>query len=89
MPEATGLADNLTRAEFTHRYGDVGSPAYTRPLEEIDRRIAALPLFQMILRDAHRLDFKFREALLVGGVAEGVHEERGGCALRPAGDSRC
>lgn len=46
MPAVVGLPDNLTRAEFTRRYGDVGSPAYTRLLDEIDRRIAALPLFQ-------------------------------------------
>jgi len=45
MPAVVGLPDNLTRAEFTRRYGDVGSPAYTRLLDEIDRRIAALPLF--------------------------------------------
>ena len=46
MPVVVGLPDNLTRAEFTRRYGDVGSPAYTRLLDEIDRRIAALPLFR-------------------------------------------
>ena len=46
MPVVVGLPDNLTRAEFTRRYGDVGSPAYTRLLDEIDQRIAALPLFQ-------------------------------------------
>ena len=45
MPAVVGLPDNLTRAEFTRRYGDVGSPAYTRLLDEIDRRIAVLPLF--------------------------------------------
>jgi uncharacterized protein YfiM (DUF2279 family) len=46
MPAVAGLPDNLTPAEFTRRYGDVGSPAYTRLIDEIDRRIAALPLYQ-------------------------------------------
>jgi uncharacterized protein YfiM (DUF2279 family) len=46
MPAVVGLPDNLTRAEFTRRYGDVGSPAYTGLLDEIDRRIAALPLYR-------------------------------------------
>ena len=46
MPEITGLDDNLPEAEFNRRFGGVGAPAYTRVLEDIDRRIAACRLFR-------------------------------------------
>ncbi len=46
MPGIDGLPDNLSQAEFTRRYGGVGAPAYNQLMEDIDRRVAALALFQ-------------------------------------------
>ncbi len=46
MPSVDGLPDNLSRAEFARRYGGVGAPAYNELVETIDRRVAALTLFQ-------------------------------------------
>jgi hypothetical protein len=47
MPEIEHLPEGLTEREFTRRYRDDRAPAYRRLLEEIDRRIAALPLFRI------------------------------------------
>lgn len=46
MIAVAGLPDNLSQAEFTRRFGGVGAPAYNELLEDINRRVAALPLFQ-------------------------------------------
>jgi len=46
MPRIDGLPENLSQQEFTRRYRGPSAPAYDELLEEIDRRIAALPLFQ-------------------------------------------
>jgi uncharacterized protein YfiM (DUF2279 family) len=46
IPAIDGLPENLSQGEFTRRYRGAGAPAYEELLEEIDRRIAALPLFQ-------------------------------------------
>jgi hypothetical protein len=45
MPSVAGLADNLSEAEFTRRFGGVSSPKYNEVVAEIDARIAALPLY--------------------------------------------
>lgn len=45
MPAAGDLPELLTEAEFVRRYGSVGSPAYQQLTAEIERRVAALPLF--------------------------------------------
>ena len=46
MPEVTGLPENMSEADFKTRYRGIRSPEYTRMLDEIERRIAALPIFQ-------------------------------------------
>ncbi len=46
MPAVDGLPEFLPEAEFRRRYGEVGSPAYRQVLEEIERRVAATPLYQ-------------------------------------------
>jgi hypothetical protein len=44
LPEVRDLPEFLPGAVFEGRYGGVGGAGYTRVLEEIERRIAALPL---------------------------------------------
>ncbi len=46
MPEITGLPDNLSQSELTRRFGGVGTPAYNELADDIERRVAALALFQ-------------------------------------------
>jgi hypothetical protein len=46
MPPWRDLPEFLTEAEFGRRFGGVGAPEYERLLAEIDRRIAALPLWR-------------------------------------------
>jgi len=46
MPTISGLPPDLRQDEFNRRYRGAGAAEYTRIVEEIDRRIAALPLFQ-------------------------------------------
>lgn len=46
MPPATDLPEHMAAAEFRQRYGNVGSPAYVETMREIERRIAALALYQ-------------------------------------------
>jgi hypothetical protein len=46
MPEIADLPDNLSPSEFTRLVGAVGAPAYNQLVEDIDRRVAALALFQ-------------------------------------------
>ncbi|HET9371128.1 MAG TPA: hypothetical protein VFO19_12800, partial [Vicinamibacterales bacterium] len=46
MPAVNGLPENMSEADFRQRYRGVRSPEYTRMLDEIERRIAALPIFQ-------------------------------------------
>ena len=46
MPGIDGLPDNLSQEEFTRRYGGVGAPAYNQLVDDIDRRVLALSLFQ-------------------------------------------
>ncbi len=44
MPSIEGLPSFMSVAEFESRYGNTDSPRYTAQIEEIDGRIAALPL---------------------------------------------
>jgi hypothetical protein len=44
FPALDGLPEQLSRAEFTARFGAVDSPAYRELLREIDRRLSALPV---------------------------------------------
>lgn len=46
MPDVRDLPEFLTQAEFKRRYGGVGQPAYGKVVAEIERRIAALPLYR-------------------------------------------
>lgn len=46
MPRADGLPSFLPEAEFRRRYGSVGSPAYRAVADEVERRVAALPLLR-------------------------------------------
>ncbi|CAH1385929.1 hypothetical protein [Candidatus Nitrotoga sp. M5] len=45
MPDVKDLPEYMQEIEFKRRYGDIGSPAYTKMTNEIERRIAALPLY--------------------------------------------
>ena len=40
------LPEGLAKREFASAYGDLESPAYKQALNEIDRRLEALPLFR-------------------------------------------
>ena len=46
MPPWQDLPEFLTEAELQQRYGGVGGAAYEALLAEIDRRVAALPVFR-------------------------------------------
>jgi hypothetical protein len=46
MPPVADLPEFLPEAEFVARFGGVGAPAYQRLLDDIDARIAALPLLR-------------------------------------------
>jgi hypothetical protein len=46
FPHVSDLPEGLSEEVFKRRYGDVNSPAYTALVEEIDRRIAAIPLYR-------------------------------------------
>jgi hypothetical protein len=43
FPSADGLPENIPAAELQSRFGGVGGPAYNAILEDIDRRLKALP----------------------------------------------
>jgi hypothetical protein len=43
FPPADGLPENITAAEFQSRYGGVGGPRYRAIVDEINRRLDALP----------------------------------------------
>lgn len=45
IPSLDGLAEGLDAAAFTARYGGIGSPEYAAVVAEIERRVAALPLY--------------------------------------------
>ena len=46
MPEVADLPEFLSQAELRRRYGGVGAPAYNALVEEIARRVDALPLLR-------------------------------------------
>lgn len=46
MPAWADLPEFMAEPEFRRRFGGVGQPAYEALLAEIDRRIAALPMFR-------------------------------------------
>ncbi len=46
VPDMAGLPDALTEAEFRRRYDTTASPAFKRVVDDIDRRIRALPIYR-------------------------------------------
>lgn len=46
LPNVADLPEDLQEAEFKRRFGGVGAPAYQKVMDDIERRIAALPLYQ-------------------------------------------
>jgi hypothetical protein len=46
MPLATDLPEFMSEADFVKRFGGVGAPAYEQQMQEIDRRVAALPVLR-------------------------------------------
>lgn len=46
MPEVKDLPEFMQEVEFKRRYGSIDSPAYIKMSNEIERRIAALPLYR-------------------------------------------
>jgi hypothetical protein len=46
MPSIGGLPENLGAAEFSQRFGDINSPAFTAVRNQIDDRIAGCRLYQ-------------------------------------------
>lgn len=46
VPNTAGLPDNLSETEFRRRYGTTTSAAFNRVVDDIDRRIRALPLYR-------------------------------------------
>lgn len=46
MPATEDLPEFMSEEEFKRRFGGIGAPAYNQMVAEIDRRIAALPLYR-------------------------------------------
>ena len=46
FPDLSGLYENIPQLEFEALYGDIYSKAYLAVVADIDKRIAALPLYQ-------------------------------------------
>ena len=46
MPDTSDLAESMSEPDFTQRFGGVGAPQYLRMMADIERRIAALPLYR-------------------------------------------
>lgn len=46
VPETDDLPEFLSAAEFEREYGGVGAPAYNTLMADIERRIAAIPLYR-------------------------------------------
>jgi hypothetical protein len=46
MPDVAGLPEFMPEAEFKRRFGGVGAPAYQRMMADIERRVAACPLYR-------------------------------------------
>ena len=46
LPEVKDLPEFMAEPEFKRRFGGIGQPAYVRMMSDIERRIAALPLYR-------------------------------------------
>ena len=46
FPEVRDFPEGLSEEQFRERYGDRGSPEFNKLIEEMDRRIAAIPLYR-------------------------------------------
>lgn len=46
MPDPRDLPEHMNEAEFKRRYGSTGSAAYQQVLQQIDERIAAMPIYR-------------------------------------------
>ena len=46
MPETADLPEFMPEAEFKRRYGGIGAPSYQRMMQDIERRVAACPLYR-------------------------------------------
>ena len=46
MPATDDLPEFMPEAEFKRRFGGIGAPAYRQMMANIERRIAALPLYR-------------------------------------------
>ena len=46
MPAVKDLPEFMPEAEFKRRFGGIGAPAYQRMMDDIERRIAVLPLYR-------------------------------------------
>ena len=46
MPPVSGLPESMSETVFKRRFGGVGTSAYARVMDDIERRIAALPLYR-------------------------------------------
>ena len=46
LPRVSDLPEFMPETEFRKRFGGIGSPSYKRMMDDIERRIAALPLYR-------------------------------------------
>ena len=46
LPPVSDLPEFMPEAEFKRRYGGIGAPAHKSMMADIERRIAALPLYR-------------------------------------------
>ena len=46
LPETADLPEFMPEAEFKRRFGGIGAPAYQRMMQDIERRVAACPLYR-------------------------------------------
>jgi len=46
LPKVSDLPEFMREEEFRRRYGGIGAPAYNSTMDDIERRIAALPLYR-------------------------------------------
>ncbi len=46
IPELSDLPEYMREAEFKRRFGGIGAPAYKQMMQEIERRVAACPLYR-------------------------------------------
>ena len=46
MPDVADLPEFMPELEFKRRFGGIGAPAYQRMMQDIERRVAACPLYR-------------------------------------------